>query len=142
MNIPRLLISFVAAFVFIFFFEWLFHGIMLKGIYVESMPYRRPDAEFQAHFFWLVLGQAIIALMLACIYAQGFALRGVVGGVCLGLMLAITYIGGNFIIYAVQPLPMKLIGLWAVGGVVEMCIAGALVGAIYKPAGPAVVIKA
>jgi hypothetical protein len=35
--------------------------------------------------------------------------------------------------YAVQPLPLGMIGSWFVGGVIEMIIAGAILGAIYRP---------
>jgi len=36
--------------------------------------------------------------------------------------------------YAVQPIPGKLIFYGSIGGMIEMVIVGAMVGAIYKPA--------
>ena len=35
--------------------------------------------------------------------------------------------------YAVQPIPGKLILYGSIGGLIEMIIVGAMVGAIYKP---------
>ncbi len=37
--------------------------------------------------------------------------------------------------YAVQPFPGKLIVYGSIAGLIEMIIVGAIVGAIYKPAG-------
>jgi hypothetical protein len=142
MNIPRLILAFLAAFIFIFFYEWLFHGIMMKGTYAESPGYLRPENELMGGLPWVALGQAIVALMVVCIFAQGFAGRGVSGGICLGLMIAVMYIGSNLIMYGVHPVSGKVTVLQSIGALVEMCLAGALIGAIYKPAGPAVVVKA
>ena len=36
--------------------------------------------------------------------------------------------------YSVQPIPGKLIFYGSIGGIIEMVIVGAMVGAIYKPA--------
>ena len=36
--------------------------------------------------------------------------------------------------YAIQPIPGKLILYGSIGGIIEMVIVGAIVGAIYKPA--------
>ena len=48
-------------------------------------------------------------------------------------MVAFLYIGDNLITFAVQPLTTKILGGWIVGGLLEFAIAGAIVGAIYKP---------
>ena len=67
------------------------------------------------------------------IYASGFAGGGVAAGIRLGIMLEILAIGARMMMYAVQPLPAKLIVYWSVGGLIEMIVTGAIVGAIYKP---------
>jgi len=51
--------------------------------------------------------------------------------------VALVYIGNNFIIYAVQPLTTKILGGWIVGDLIMFAIAGAIIGAIYKPSSPA-----
>jgi hypothetical protein len=55
-------------------------------------------------------------------------------GIRLGVLLEIAAIGMRLGFYAVQPIPGKLIFYGSIGGLVEMIIVGALVGAIYKPA--------
>lgn len=133
MNIKRLFLSFPALFIFIFFFEWGFHGVLLKDVYAQSPGVWRSPNELLGHFHWLVLGQAIMAFMFAVLFASGFAGAGVGGGIRLGIMLAVFSAGVNFIFYAMQPLPAKLIAFWNLGGLIECVAAGALVGVIYKP---------
>jgi hypothetical protein len=41
-----------------------------------------------------------------------------------------------FIDFAVQPLTTTILIAWCIGGIIEFAIAGAIVGAIYKPAVP------
>jgi len=34
--------------------------------------------------------------------------------------------------YAVQPLPERLVAFWIVGGVIEMTVAGLILGTVYR----------
>jgi hypothetical protein len=131
MNWKKFFIAFVAAFIFMFLFEWLFHGRLLRGTYMETPALWRQTADYNRHFYLLVFGEAIIALMLTMIFAVCCG-GGIAAGVGLGIMLAVLYIGATLITYAVQPLPTKLIVFWSIGGLVEYSIAGAIIGASYK----------
>lgn len=133
MNIKRWLFAFIAAFIFMFLFEFLWHGTLMKGSYMEVPGLWRDDAGLQARFPFLFFGQIVIAFSFVAIYSRGFAGSGVAGGVLLGILLALMHIGATLIQFAVQPLTTKIIGLWAVGGLIEFAILGAIVGAIYKP---------
>jgi hypothetical protein len=119
--------------------EFLLHAVLLKNAYM-ALPkaMMRPDADFQRYFPLLVLGQLVIAFALALIFASGFAGGGVGAGMRLGLMFGLIYFGTNLITFAVQPFTGVLVTAWTIGGFVEMAIAGAIVGAIYKPATPRV----
>ncbi len=80
-------------------------------------------------FHWIIIGQAILVLAFVMIYASGFAGGGMAAGIRLGIMLEILAIGARIIMYAVQPLPARLIVYWSVGGLIEMIVTGAIVGA-------------
>jgi len=137
MNTKRLFAAFIAAFIFAFLFEWLLHGVILKASEV-ALPQglARAPADFQNHFLWVVLGEAIMVFMFTMIYARGFAGGGVRAGVCLGIMFGIIYTGANLISFGVQPFPSHLITWYSFAGLIEYAIIGAIVGTIYK-AGPA-----
>jgi hypothetical protein len=129
----RFLLAFLAAFLFIFFWGWLYNGVLLKDVYTQTSSLWRPQSETMSLFHWIILGQATLVLAFVMIYASGFAGGGVAAGIRLGIMLEILAIGARMMMYAVQPLPGKLILYWSVGGLIEMIVTGAIVGAIYKP---------
>jgi len=137
MNMKRLFGAFIAAFVFAFLFEWLLHGVILKGS-EAALPQglARAPADFQNHFLWVVLGQAIMIFMFTVICARGFAAGGVRAGVGLGIMFGIIYTGANLISFGVQPFPGHLITWYSFAGLIEYTIIGVIVGTIYKT-GPA-----
>ena len=85
-------------------------------------------------FHWSIIGQALIVFSFVMIYASGFAGGGVLAGIRLGVLLEIAAIGMRLGFYAVQPIPGKLILYGSIGGLIEMVIVGAMVGAICKPA--------
>jgi hypothetical protein len=85
-------------------------------------------------FHWIIIGQALVVFAFVMIYASGFAGGGVAAGIKLGVLLEIGAIGMRLGFYAVQPFPGKLVLYGSIGGLLEMIIVGAIVGAIYKPA--------
>jgi hypothetical protein len=130
----RFLLTFIAAYVFIFFWGWLLNGIVLKDVYAETPTLWRPQSEMMALFHWIIMGQALIVFAFVMIYACGFAGGGIAAGIRLGILLEIAAIGMRMGFYAVQPVPGKLIVYGSISGLIEMVIVGAIVGAIYKPA--------
>ena len=85
-------------------------------------------------FHWIIIGQALVVFAFVMLYTSGFAGGGVIAGIRLGLLLEIAAIGMRLGFYAVQPIPGKLIFYGSIGGIIEMVIVGAMVGAVYKPA--------
>ena len=133
MNWKKFFIAFIAAFVFMFLWGWLYNGVLLRDVYAEAQNLFRPQNEMMSLFHWMIIGQAVLVFAFVSIFASGFAGGGIGAGIRLGILLEILAIGARLMIYAVQPFPAKLITLWSVGGLIEMIIVGAIVGAIYKP---------
>src|SRR5215472_13557838 len=92
----------------------------------------RAPADFQNHFLWVVLGEAIMIFIFTMIYARGFAAGGVGAGVGLGIMFGIIWTGANLISYGVQPFPGDLVAWYSIAGLIEYAVAGAIVSTIYK----------
>jgi len=130
----RFILVFIAAYVFLFVWGWLFNGLLLKDVYAETPNLWRSQTEMASLFHWIIIGQALIVFSFVMLYASGFAGGGIIAGIRLGLLLEIAAIGMRLGFYAVQPIPGKLILYGSIGGLVEMIIVGAMVGAIYKPA--------
>ena len=130
----RFVFAFIAAYAFIFLWGWLLNGVFLKDIYAQTPNLWRSQTEMMSLFHWIIIGQALIVLAFVMIYASGFAGGGAIAGIRLGILLEIAAIGMRLGFYAVQPISGKLILYGSIGGLVEMIIVGAIVGAIYKPA--------
>ena len=137
MDWKKFFIAFVAAFGFMFVFGFLWHGKLMHGMYQEVPALWRPEADFGSYFSWLVFGHIVMAFFLTLLCLKFVPAGG--PGPCarLGILLALVYIGVDFITYAVQPLTMKILCGWIVGNLIQFSIAGAIIGAIYKSSSPA-----
>jgi len=131
--VKRFILAFIAAYIFMFAWGYLVNGVVLKDVYAETPNIFRSQSEMMALFHWILIGQAILILAFVMMYASGFAGGGVMAGIRLGILLELAAIGSRMAIYAVQPFPGKLLVYGSIGGLVEMVIVGAIVGAIYKP---------
>ncbi|MCI0400230.1 MAG: hypothetical protein L0Y67_05145 [Gammaproteobacteria bacterium] len=133
MNMKRFVIACGAVFIFIFVYEWLFHGVLLRELYAQMPTLWRAEAEMHGYFHWLVIGQLWLAVLFCLIFVKGYENKGLAEGVRYGLLIGLLFIGPDMIFYAVQPLPAKLIVDWSIGGLLEMIIGGVIVAAIYRP---------
>jgi hypothetical protein len=129
----RFILAFLAAYIFMFVWGWLLNGVILKDVYAQWANLFRSREEMMSLFHWILIGQALLVLAFVMIYASGFAGGGVMAGIKLGLLLELAAIGMRMGIYAVQPFPAQMIIYGSVGGLIEMSLVGAIVGAIYKP---------
>jgi hypothetical protein len=133
MNWKKFFIAFIAAFVFLFLFGFIWYGNLMHGIHNEVPALWRPEAEFGNYFAWLIFGHVVMAFFLTMLCARYSPVGGAGGGARLGLMTALVYVGNDFIMYAVQPLTMKILCGWIVGDLIMFAVAGAIIGGIYKP---------
>jgi len=133
MNWKKFFIAFIVAFVFLFVFGFLWYGKLMHGAHQKVPTLWRTEAEFGNHVPWLVLGHLVMAFFLTMLYAQFVRAGGAGAGATLGILVALVYAGADLITFAVQPLTTKILGGWIVGDLIQFAIAGAIIGAIYKP---------
>jgi hypothetical protein len=134
MNWKKFFIAFVATFVFIFVFGFLYYGKLMHGPHMEVPSLFRPEAEFKANFPILLLGQAVLSFFFTLIFVRGFGSGGGVGGgLRYGVLLGLLVCGADLIRYAVEPLTTTILLGWCIGQILEFGIAGLIVGALYKP---------
>jgi hypothetical protein len=137
MNCNKFFIAFIAAFIFLFIFGFLWFGKFMDPTHKEVPVLWRTEADFGSHFPWLVLGHIVAAFFLTMLYARFVSAGGVGAGFSLGILLALLFVGNNLIVFAVQPLTTKIVWGWIVGDLIQFGIAGAIIGAIYKPSSAA-----
>jgi hypothetical protein len=136
MDWKKFSIASLAAFGFIFVFGFIWYGKLMHGAHSEVPALWRPEADFGSHFSWLVFGHIVMAFFLTFLCAKFVPAGGAGPCACLGILVALIYVGNDFITYAVQPLTMKILWGWIVGELIQFGIAGAIIGAIYKSSSP------
>ena len=134
MNWKKFFIAFIAAFVFVFVFGFIWFGHLMHGPHNEVPQLWRTEADFNNYFPWLIFGHVVMAFFLTMLVATFSPAGGGGAGGKFGALVALVYIGNDFIMYAVQPLTTKILCGWIVGDLLMFAIAGAIIGAIYKPA--------
>ena len=126
--------AFIAAFVFLFVFGFLWYATLMHHAHREVPTLLRPEADLKSYFGWLALGQFVMAFFFTLLCARFVPGGGAATGAMLGLLVGLVYAGPHLISFAVQPLTFKILCGWIAGAVIQFTIAGAIVGAIYKPA--------
>jgi len=133
MNHKRGVIAFVVAFVLVFFFGFVWHGFLMKPAYMETSGLWRTDADFQSHFWVLILGHLVIAFAFTGLYVSKIGLQNVRTGIGYGIVIGILCSGVNLIRFAVEPLTAKILWMWIAGDLIMFALMGAAIAAIYKP---------
>jgi len=133
MNHKRGFLAFIVAFVFIFFFGFVWHGMLMKPMYLATASLWRTDADFNTHFPVLILGHAVVALAFVGLYVSKVGINSASVGFGYGIVIGILACGVNVIRFAVEPLTTDILLMWFAADLICFAIMGALVGAIYKP---------
>jgi hypothetical protein len=136
MNWKKFFFAFIAAFVFLFVFGFLWYATLMHDAHREVPTLLRPEADLKSHFGWLALGHLVMAFFFTMLCARFVPPGGAGVGAVLGILVGLVYAGAHLISFAVQPLTTKILCGWLVGGVIQFAIAGAIIGAIYKPSSP------
>jgi hypothetical protein len=132
MNWKKFFIAFVAVWIFIFIYGFIFHVKIMHSSYAEVPAMWRPESE--AIFPLIVLGQGVIAFFFTLIFVRGFGSGGgMAGGFRYGLLLGLLVCGVNLIRYAVEPITTTMLIGWCIGEIIQLSLAGFIVGALYKP---------
>jgi hypothetical protein len=134
MNWKKFFIAFIAAFVFIFVFGFIWYGKLMHGVHQEVPALWRSEADFGSHFHWLILGHVVMAFFLTLLCAKFVPGGGAGAGATLGVLVGLVYAGVDLISFAVHPFTTKILCGGIVGDLIMFTIAGAIIGAIYKPA--------
>ena len=123
----------IVAFVVIFCFGFVWHGILMKSAYMETTVLWRTDPDFNSHFWILVLGHAVMAFAFTGLYVSKVGIQSTATGFGYGIVIGIFCAGIDLIRFAVEPLTTEILWMWIAGSLIGFAITGALVGAIYRP---------
>jgi hypothetical protein len=135
MNMKRLILAIVVAFVVLWGTDFLIHGIWMTPDYRATQSLWRPDADMKSYMGWMLGAQLLFAITFVILWAKGFAgfttkISCAIGyGVLMGLFSGVWAI----IMYVVVPMPCSIATKWFFAGIAQTILLGIVTFYIYKP---------
>lgn len=130
MNKQRYVISVLVTFVFVFLYDFLVHGFLLKDIYVQTKELWRPEEEYK--MFVMIMSQLGFSAMLAYIFTLNYEGKGIGEGIrfglYIGMLLGVIEIGK----YSYMPIPMVLMLSWVLAALLIGLGSGVVLSLVYK----------
>jgi hypothetical protein len=120
------IVSVIVAFVVLWLFEWVFHGMLLMPIYAETASLWRPYEQMGDYFYITLIRVLVMAMIFtkfykyACQSCSSCYCAGIAVGLKLGVLIGIIHFGS----YAYMPIPLTLAVYWLVGGIVQGVLTG------------------
>jgi hypothetical protein len=132
MNPVRLTLSTLTGFIFIFGFELVFHGVLLKPAYEATATLWRGHVEMLSLFPVMLAVQFIAALLFNLIYALISSEYSLKQGFRFGLLMGLLLATLQLINYVTLPIPLAMATAWFSAVFFETLVLGVLAGLIYK----------
>jgi hypothetical protein len=133
MNMKRLFLGIVVAYLVIFGTDYLIHEVWLKPDYEATKSIWRPEADMQSRFYWLILAQIICAVTFVIIWAKGVVVGSVGNGIGFGLLMGLFQQIWVMVNYVIIPMPSELAVKWFFSGLVQAVLIGITTALVYKP---------
>lgn len=132
MNIKRFFAAFVVLFLFIFGYETLIHGFLLKTLYLETPSIWRSYEQMMQYAPFNTVIMVLIAFWITFIFTrlfrEGGARNGLRFGLYFGILSGIQAAGA----YYYLPISAMLAVCWFGAYVIESLVGGYLIGLIYR----------
>ena len=132
MNTKRFILSFIAAFIFIFGFEFVWHGMLLMETYEQTAQFWRPMDDHEQYFHIMVISQLAQAFLLTFIFTRAYEGKGIMEGVRYGIYIGLLLASLDFAVYCYMPLPFTLILSWMGSSLIKCVGVGTILALVYK----------
>lgn len=133
MNMTRIVLAIVAAFVAIFGSDILIHHFWLGADYEATKSIWRPDNEMQARMHWMFIAEFFWGTIFVIIWAKGFAGGNLGTGIVFGLLMGLFQSIWVMVNYVLIPMPGTLAVKWFCSGLFQTVLVGIVVSLVYKP---------
>ena len=131
MNYKRFTWAAAALFIFVFGYETLVHGFLLRGIYSQTSSLWRDDAQMIAHTPFNLSMKALLALWTTFVFARLFKDGGWQNGLKFGLYFGVLSAIHAAAAYYYLPISAELAVYWFIAFLLEGLLGGFLLGKIY-----------
>ncbi|PCJ97024.1 MAG: hypothetical protein COA45_10410 [Zetaproteobacteria bacterium] len=131
-NIIRFWSMSLIGFIFVFGYDFVFHGVLLQEQYQATQHLWRGLDEMQLYFPVAMAAQLALSVTLAYVFTRNFEGSGIGEGVRFGMALGLVLGVASFGIYPYMPIPLSLAVLWFCGTFFEVLGLGVIFSLIYK----------
>lgn len=126
----KLLIAFVAVFVFFEIYSFIVDGMLLGPTYESLRSLWRPDMDRLMWVYQVIM--LIGAFFFVLVFSKGYEGKGIPEGVRYGLYIGIWMgVGMAYGTYAMIAIPYSLAVSWFISSIVMYVIAGIIAAMIY-----------
>lgn len=130
--LKKYIIAVVVVFIAIELMNFLFHGIMLMGLY-KSSTFWRASEDMQRLMWVIYVATFLQSIGFVYIYYKLIGNKSPFRGLWYGLVFGfIMGVGMGYTTYAMLPMPYALAAAWFWGAIVIYGIAGWITGLIVK----------
>lgn len=133
--LPRFLPAVLAAFGFIYVFDFALHVGLLMDTYETTPQLWRTEEDMQSKFTFMLLMQFLTAFIVGVIYSKNHEGKGMCEGIRYGIMIGVLIGILNGMSYAWMPISGMLAASWFAGGIAKGLGLGIIFSLIYKPSG-------
>lgn len=129
--IRRFILAVVAVFIAWSVLDFIIHGLILQSTYQATAQLWRPMGQMKMGLMYVVtfVGAASFAGLYAVLVSPKSAATGLKYGLLFGIAIGFPM---GFGTYSYMPVPLTLAVTWFIGSLIEMIVAGAIVGATIK----------
>lgn len=121
----------IAVFITWSILDFLIHGVLLKSTYQETANLWRPEDEMNMPLMSIVT--LVFSICFVTIYSYLIEPKSLWLGIKYGLILGIaTGVSVGFGSYCYMPIPLSLAVSWFLASLVEISLAGIIVGYLVK----------
>jgi len=111
-------------------FDFLYHGFLLKDIYMSTAKLWRPPSDYNMAF--MMLGEFCFAAAITLLFTRNYEGNGIEGGARFGLYLGLVLGALQIGTYAYMPIPLTLTIAWVIGMLLLSVGAGIVLSLTYK----------
>ena len=133
MNIPRLILAIVVAFLVLFLTDWLIHGKLMMADYLATQQLWRPDSEMAAHRGWMLLAQLLMVVTFVLLWTRWASTARLSCAIGYGFLMGVFSGVWAIIMYVVLPMPCSIACKWFFAGIVQCILLGLVTFFVYKP---------
>jgi hypothetical protein len=130
--IKKTIWAIIAVFIAWSILDFLIHGLLLKSTYQATADLWRPDDEMKMPLMSMVT--LIVSICFVAIYSYMIKPKSFSSGLKFGWIFGLaTGVSMGFGSDCDMPIPFSLALSWFIGSLIEITVAGAIVGVLIKP---------